>query len=64
MLTTLGELMRLREVWERDGEAEAEVEALGDSWPEGTALLLPDSGAEVATAPSVSTSYYRGCEEN
>ena len=62
MLTTLGELMRLREVWERDGEAEAE--ALGDSWPEGTALLLPDSGAEVATAPSVSTSYYGGCEEN
>ena len=57
MLTTLGDLMRLREVWGRDGVVEAEVEALGDSCPEGTALLLPDSGAEVATAPSVSTSY-------
>ena len=60
MLTMLGEFIILREVWGRDVVAEAEVEGLGDPWPEATALLLPDSGAEVATAPSVSTSYYKG----
>ena len=62
MLIDVCELMRLREVWGWDGVEE--VEALGDSWPAGTALLPPDTGAEVAIAPSVSTSYCMGCEEN